>query len=188
MLVDSYHHYIWPCFLIWGLDRFIRVVRLIAFNHSYFGFTSGSGTMDATVELLSPNFVRLRLRRPAHFHWKPGQSAFLTMPGVSNLPFESHPFTIVSVDKAHDPNIEQHEKDLSVTKPYWKELVFFIGVQEGFTKKLGELAVNGGTVKTFIDGPYGHSPDLSIYDTSVLIAGMMTLSRHFCAFADVWTP
>ncbi|OAX32318.1 hypothetical protein K503DRAFT_702225, partial [Rhizopogon vinicolor AM-OR11-026] len=107
-LVGAYHHtaeynasfWIWPSIVIWGLDRFIRMVRLVVFNHSYFGFKSGSGTMDGTTELLSENLVRLRLSRPPHFHWSPGQTAYLIMPSVSTLPFEAHPFTIASFDSS----------------------------------------------------------------------------------------
>ncbi|OJA15479.1 hypothetical protein AZE42_06345 [Rhizopogon vesiculosus] len=53
----------------------------------------------------------------------------------------------------------------------WKELVFLINVQEGFTKKLKKVAARKGQVKVFVDGPYGPSPDLGCFDTSVLVAG-----------------
>jgi len=133
--------------------------------------------MDASVELLSPRFVRLRIRRPPHFSWSPGQTAYLIMPGVSTNPFEAHPFTIASVDTAHD---EAHwgevmqvteGKTAGESKPHWKELVFFINVRSGFTKNLCEVAKKGGKVKVFVDGPYGKPPNLKDYDTSVLIAG-----------------
>ncbi|KAF9653624.1 hypothetical protein BDM02DRAFT_3086890 [Thelephora ganbajun] len=168
-------YWFWVSFLIWGLDRLIRFIRLIAFNHSYFGFKKGS-TMDADVELLSPHFVRLRLRRPPHFHWSPGQTAYLIMPGVSTIPFEAHPFTIASVDTTRDEPLGEaipttEKEALAETEPYWKELVFFINVHGGFTRRLADIAEKGGNVKVFIDGPYGKSPDLTGYDTSVLIAG-----------------
>lgn len=124
--------------------------------------------MDAKLELLSPHFVRLRLRRPAHFHWAPGQTAYLTLPGVSGLPFEAHPFTIASVDTTSEHTEKSSNDELD---PYWKEVVFFINVHGGFTKKLSEAAARGDTVKTFVDGPYGHVSDLSTEDTVVLIAG-----------------
>jgi predicted ferric reductase len=162
-------------FLIWGLDRLIRLVRLVVFNHSYFGFKKGSGTMDASVELLSPHFVRLRLRRPPHFHWSPGQTAYLIMPEVSTIPFEAHPFTIASVDTTHGEGdifpITEEKGALGENEPHWKELVFFINVHGGFTKNLHDIAEKVGKVKVFVDGPYGKSPDLTDYDTSVLIAG-----------------
>lgn len=149
----------------------MRIVRVVVFNHSYFGFKSGSGTLDATAEVLSEHFIRLRMRRPAHFHWSPGQTAYLILPGVSTLPFEAHPFTIASIDStllsSDDP-----EKNGDASGSYWKELVFLIQAREGFTKRLKESALEGKPVKVFVDGPYGTSPDLGKYDTSVLVAGM----------------
>jgi ferric-chelate reductase len=173
-------YWIWPSFIFWALDRFIRIVRLVVFNHSYFGFKSGSGTMDATTELLSDNIVRLRLCRPPHFHWSPGQTAYLIMPSVSTLPFEAHPFTIASFDSSllstavpeDQSRSENNEVQvLGSDAPFWKELVFLVNVHEGFTKKLKEVAARKGQVKVFVDGPYGPSPHLGCYDTSVLVAG-----------------
>ena len=169
-------YWFWASFVIWGLDRFIRSIRLVVFNHSYFGLKKGSGTMDASVELLSPRFMLLRLRRPPHFHWSPGQTAYLIMPGVSTIPFEAHPFTIASVDTVHgatqgDVTPITEKGVLGESEPYWKELVFFINAQGGFTKRLRDVAEKSGKLKVFVDGPYGKSPDLTDYDTSVLIAG-----------------
>ncbi|KAF7985874.1 hypothetical protein HWV62_43742 [Athelia sp. TMB] len=192
MLVGAYMHtammklsyYIWPAFLIWALDRVLRIVRLVAFNHSYFGFGSGSGTMDATTELLSDHFVRVRMRRPAHFHWSPGQTAYLIMPSVSTLPFEAHPFTIASIDSPLLSEGES-EKELGASAPYWKELVFLIQARGGFTKRLRESALEGKPVKVFVDGPYGPSPDLGKYDTSVLVAGGTGVSYTLPVLLDI---
>ncbi|KAG2112970.1 ferric reductase like transmembrane component-domain-containing protein [Suillus discolor] len=188
-LVAAYFHangiygsyWIWPSLVIWALDRFVRVVRLAVFNHSYFGFKSGSGTMDATTEMLSEDIVRVRLRRPPHFHWSPGQAAYLIMPSVSTLPFEAHPFTIASFDSSllstaetedQSGGGENHETQvLGSSNSLWKELVFLVNVHGGFTKKLKEVAATKGTVKVFVDGPYGPSVDLGSYDTSVFVAG-----------------
>ena len=145
--------------------------------------------MDASVELLSPDFVRLRLRRPPHFHWSPGQTAYLIIPSVSTIPFEAHPFTIASVDTTRDETrgdftLTTEKESLGETEPYWKELVFFINVHGGFTKNLAGVAEKGGKVKVFVDGPYGKSPDLTDYDTSVLIAGGSGVSFTLPLFLD----
>lgn len=202
-LLGGYYHtsytqhsfWIWPSFVFWGLDRFIRAVRLVVFNHSYFGFKSGSGTMDATTELLSENVVRLRLHRPPHFHWSAGQSAYLIMPSVSTLPFEAHPFTIASFDSSllstattDDQSTSDENNEIQVlgsSAPFWKELVFLVNVREGFTKNLKEVAVRKGKVKVFVDGPYGPSPDLGSYDTSILVAGGSGVSHSLPVFLDV---
>ncbi|OJA09419.1 hypothetical protein AZE42_03069 [Rhizopogon vesiculosus] len=202
-LIGGYYHtsasnqsvWVWPSFVFWAFDRFVRVVRLVVFNHSYFGFKSGSGTMDATAELLSENVVRLRLCRPQHFHWSPGQSAYLIIPSVSTLPFEAHPFTIASVDSnlfsttaPEYPSESDTNKDIQASAssaPHWKELVFLITVQKGFTKKLKAVAVRRGQVKVFIDGPYGPSPDLNSYDACVLVAGGCGVSHTLPVFLSV---
>jgi len=97
------------------------------------------------------------------------------MPGVSSIPFEAHPFTIASVDTTRDETPSDvtsiAEEGLDGTESFRKELVFFINVHAGFTRKLCDVAEKGGKVKAFVDGPYGKSPDLTDYDTSVLIAG-----------------
>ncbi|KAJ8584981.1 hypothetical protein M405DRAFT_936300 [Rhizopogon salebrosus TDB-379] len=201
-LIGGYYHvsanhgvyWIWPSFIFWALDRFIRIVRLVVFNHSYFGFKSGSGTMDATTELLSDNIVRLRLCRPPHFHWSPGQTAYLIIPSVSTLPFEAHPFTIASFDSSllstavpeDQSRSENNEVQvLGSDAPFWKELVFLVNVHEGFTKKLKEVAARKGQVKVFVDGPYGPSPDLGCYDTSVLVAGGSGISYTLPVFLNI---
>lgn len=140
--------------------------------------------MDATLEPLSPNFLRLRLRRPPHFHWSPGQTAYLIMPSVSTIPFEAHPFTIASIDTTGEVTPASDKESLGETEPYWKELVFFINVHGGFTKKLGDVAQKGEKIKVFVDGPYGKSPDLTYYDTSVLIAGGSGISFTLPLFLD----
>jgi predicted ferric reductase len=140
--------------------------------------------MDATAELLSDDFVRLRFHRPSHFHWAPGQTAYLIMPSVSRLPFEAHTFTIASFDSdlfstlgEQKPQSEKPtqtslaERSLGSSTPFWKEVVFFINVRKGFTARLKEAALKGDKVKVLLDGPYGPSPNMGLYDTCVLIAG-----------------
>ncbi|KAG2122159.1 FAD-binding domain-containing protein, partial [Suillus cothurnatus] len=146
-------------------------------------------------ELLSEDIVRLRLRRPQHFHWSPGQTAYLIMPSVSTLPFEAHPFTIASFDSSllsaakledQSESSENYETQvLASGAPFWKELVFLVNVHGGFTKKLKEVAATKGQVKVFVDGPYGPSSDLSSYDTSVSVAGGSGISYTLPVFLSV---
>ncbi|KAG2122191.1 hypothetical protein BD769DRAFT_1746788 [Suillus cothurnatus] len=188
-LVGGYYHtkgahgsyWIWPSFVFWASDHFIWVVQLVVFNHSYFGFKSGAGTMNTTTELLSEDIIRLHLCQPQHFHWSPGQTAYLIMPSVFTLPFKVHPFTIASFDSSplsttkledQSESSENYETQvLASGAPFWKELVFLVNVHGGFTKKLKEVATAKGQVKVFVDGPYGLSSDLSSYDTSVFVSG-----------------
>ncbi|THU82061.1 hypothetical protein K435DRAFT_934828 [Dendrothele bispora CBS 962.96] len=142
---EHYGAYIWPCFLIWGLDRFVRIIRLVTCNHSYFSPLSKSSEMEASTKLITSDLICLTIQRPPHFNWSPGQFAYLVAPGVSLLPFEGHPFTI--------------------------ELVFLINVRDGFTKRLHEVATKGETIKVLLDGPYGSRVDVDTFDNIVLVAG-----------------
>ncbi|KAH7908727.1 ferric reductase NAD binding domain-containing protein [Hygrophoropsis aurantiaca] len=189
-------YWIWPSFIFWALDRFIRLCRLVVFNHSYFGFHSGSGTMDGMAELLSDNVVRLCLHRPPHFHWSPGQTSYLIMPSVSKFPFEAHPFTIASFESSLFPPIgvetegktiggETDQTGSGTSLSFWKELVFLINVKKGFTKRLQEVAAKHGRVKVFVDGPYGPAPNLNSFNTSVLIAGGSGVSYTLPVFLDI---
>ncbi|KAG7095016.1 hypothetical protein E1B28_005810 [Marasmius oreades] len=190
LLIGAYLHtrafhfdaYVWPSFVVWGLDRLTRVIRLLVFN----GFEARTEVLDASVELISAKLVRLTVKRPPHFRWSPGQTAFLVIPSVSALPFEAHPFTIASYDSGleysklaassliTDSSSKHEAKDSEVTASplsFWKELVFLVNVREGLTRRLAERASETDTIRIYVDGPYGSSPDVISYDTSVLVAG-----------------
>ncbi|KAI0635361.1 iron reductase [Trametes polyzona] len=192
---QKFGFYVWPCFIVWGLDRVIRLARLVFYNHLYFGFSKSSGQLDASLELLSPHLVRLHLKRPPHFRWTPGQTAFLSMPAVSKFPIESHPFTIASVDaryalndtrtgRSADAEKNGAEDDADATL-YWNELVFLVHVREGYTRRLADNAATGRKVKVLVDGPYGFSPDLDSDDTVVLVAGSSGVSFTLSTFLGV---
>jgi len=156
-------YYVWPGLLLWGLDRSARVFRIAFFNRI---FRLKSGSAQATVELLSEDTIRLNLRRPVC--WSAGQHAYLTLPGVSTIPFEAHPFTISTI-----PNPPKKKKDDLSNGD--KELSFIIRGRNGFTGLLRNHAANGANAGTpvlaLFDGPYGAPPDLSVYSTCVLISG-----------------
>ncbi|KAG1724741.1 ferric reductase NAD binding domain-containing protein, partial [Suillus lakei] len=65
------------------------------------------------------------------------------------------------------------------------ELVFFINVRQGFTARLKDAASTGDKVKIFVDGPYGSSPNLGSYDTSVLVAGGSGVSYTLPVLLDI---
>lgn len=157
--------------MFWALDRLMRVARVVVCNHLYCSFNRRARLQDATTELLSDDFVRVRVRRPPHFQWSPGQTAYLIMPSVSTFPLEAHPFSISSIDSAQFHPGARDEYSRRDGAAHWKELVFLINVRGGFTKRLKEFAAKNQTVKLFIDGPYGSAPDMAVYDTSIFIAG-----------------
>jgi len=155
----------WPMMIVWGLDRFIRFVSLVTVNFGYLNPWSSQDSrkeLDAVIEVLSPRYVRVSLHRSKHFHWRPGQNVYLTIPSIST--FESHPFTISTV------NNDSKSKDST--------LVFILRVQRGFTQKLHKEASSDMTYKVFLNGPYGSPPLLIGYQTVILIAGSFLLSLY----------
>ncbi|KAF8961720.1 ferric reductase NAD binding domain-containing protein, partial [Flammula alnicola] len=151
---------VWPSMMIWGLERFFRLVRLAVYNFGYLNPRSSETSrksLDASVEVLSNQSLRVTIHRPKIFHWRPGQTAFLAFPTVSKSPFESHPFTMSTIDD--DPTSNQ------------KKLVFIIRVRKGFTQRLSRVASPDQTYKVFINGPYSSPPILMGYQTVILIAG-----------------
>jgi hypothetical protein len=55
------------------------------------------------------------------------------------------------------------------------DLVFFIDVRSGFTKRLAGCVSSSDVtmmkLNVLVDGPYGSPPDLRVFDTCVLLAG-----------------
>lgn len=141
----------------WGLDRFITLMRLATINFGYLNpWRNSKKELDAVIDVLSPSFLRITVHRSRYLHWRPGQTAYLSFPSVSTLPFESHPFTISTIkDSTSDDSI----------------LVFLLRVRSGFTEKLLKEASSDQTYKVFLNGPYGSPPILVGYQTVILIAG-----------------
>lgn len=85
---------------------------------------------------------------------------------------EAHPFTIALMHHLDDDHS--------------KELVFLVGVQRGFTRRLlDKVQWAGGVldVPCLVEAPYGTADDISAYDQVVLCAGgagvSYTLNRLF---------
>ena len=200
MLIGAYFHserfaygyLIWPSFALWALDRAIRLARVVYYNHLYFGSHKSAPRLDATAELISPHVVRLRMQRPPHFRWAPGQTVFLIVPGVAGFPLETHPFTIASVDAPFlldgpigDSAVDDKSSALASKEEAWKELTFLINVHAGFTKRLAACASTEKHVRVLVDGPYGFAPFLDADDTVVLVGGGTGITFTLATFLGV---
>ena len=155
-----------PTFLFWALDRVIRIAR-VGWNH----FRSSSSGVKAYAEVLDDEVVRLTLRRK--ISWIAGQNFLISVPAVSSIPVEAHPFTVANISG---------DRSLSgfTTEPTAGEndMVFFLKAKGGFTKKLMTAVTkkkgeNGGEVQLpiYLDGPYGTPPDVNTHSKVILIAG-----------------
>jgi predicted ferric reductase len=178
----SYGVYIWPAFFLWGLDRTIRLLRIVLVNSQL--FTSITQTTDhmkskrqipteATVSVFSPHFLRILVDAPPYLTCRPGQSIYLTIVGAYPMSItEAHPFTVANtpLDGALiTDDAESHSK---------LRLMFIVRVREGFTKRLLDSVLaapdSSGvsrSFKLFVDGPYGSPPVLRGFESVLFIAG-----------------
>ncbi|EJU06370.1 hypothetical protein DACRYDRAFT_13052 [Dacryopinax primogenitus] len=146
-------YWIYPSFALWGTDRIVRLFRMFLLNRLWLSVLSSSSRhyTQATVQVLSEETVKIRMRRK--MSWRPGQHAYLVVPGVSLMPFEAHPFTIACapVPKSKQPTEKESGE---------QELSFIVRARDGFTKRLMACATRGGgesSVTAFVDGGSGIS-------------------------------
>lgn len=166
--------YVYPGFIFWAFDRFLRVCRLIAVNtlsSPHIPDTNFQATTHSTIERISTDTVRLSVRRSKNVlsSWRAGQHFFITVPGVSTLPWEAHPFTTATI--AHHLGNASDSTDGNDV-----QLDFIIRGRDGFTGHLLRRALaEGGRLPisetVLIDGPYGQPPELGVFDSVILIAG-----------------
>ncbi|KAG6835709.1 hypothetical protein H0H93_015457 [Arthromyces matolae] len=170
---------VWPSILIWGLDRALRWIRILICNAGYLQKSSRE-QQYGNLEVLSPHFIRVSVKRPAYIHWRPGQSMHLTIPGASSSMFEAHPFTISTIDTPRLVDVQDNENDIDGKddgsseefESNLKTLTFIIRVRSGFTRRLLSRASDKAPgLQVFLDGPYGSPPSLRGFNTVVLIAG-----------------
>ncbi|KAJ7134928.1 ferric reductase like transmembrane component-domain-containing protein [Mycena crocata] len=215
-LCGAYYHaennglgyYLWPSLLLWGLDRFLRFVRIFFVNGGYETLfnTKTSHALRAKIEVISPQFLRVTVRRPDHFTWTPGQLAYLSIPSISATPWEAHPFTIASIDgdisQATDsrrpsrndsfekPEAHSIESVLAAVEElsplgYSKRLVFLLRVHDGFTKRLLHSASSNSSFSAYIDGPYCSPPSVRGFGTVLLFCGGSGISFILPLFLDI---
>ena len=117
---------------------------------------------ESAVSILTENAVKVTI--PTQKRWRPGQYAYLRMPGVS--PLENHPFTISSLCSEDFPS-EYGEQ--------YRDMTFVFRPFSGFTRKVLDTAVKKGPYKTYrayIEGPYGGMQrQMASFDQVIFFAG-----------------
>lgn len=158
---------------LWVADRAARFLRIL---YSHLG---GSRTRTV-IESLPGNAVRLTVTLARPWNVRPGQHAYLYMPGISL--WQSHPFTVAWASKIEDVPREQlarTRQDLAGTQ---MEVSFIIRARTGFTDSLHQkaLAAPGGRLETscYVEGPYGVRHSLDSYGTVLLFAGGVGITHQ----------
>ncbi|KAI0695921.1 hypothetical protein BC835DRAFT_921881 [Cytidiella melzeri] len=185
-----YAKYVWPCFLIWGIDRLCRYIRYLILSNFH-----APNKVPAELELVSPDTIRITVRRQFYGHklllspfeggWTPGKHMFLAFPTIG--PIESHPFTIANVAEISAPAVTSASLPTEKkVKENEFELMWIVRARTGFTRRLKEhiLLKNKHKIEMgvtdvpltcqlpiFMDGPYGAPPDITRFETCVFVAG-----------------
>lgn len=194
----DYDHYLWPVVAVWGVDRFMRLVRLVSCNlqvHMKIGGLSATKSVaryDKSTDLIRLDVFPASLRALP----KPGQFYYLYQP-MKWTGYENHPFTVASwstprtaVDSlyASDPNprealesqpaftgIQNGSKTGNKKIQVDCKLTFWIRPLNGWTRRLRSdcMAYSNRMVDTtlLLEGPYGIHNELNRYDNVILIAG-----------------
>lgn len=117
---------------------------------------------ESAVTILPENAIKVTI--PTQQRWRPGQYAYLRMPGISLL--ENHPFTIASLCSLDFPSEygEQYRDMTLVFRPF-----------AGFTRKVLDTSLKKGPYKTyraFVEGPYGGMQrQMASFDQVIFFAG-----------------
>ncbi|KAI0774134.1 hypothetical protein C8Q74DRAFT_811244 [Fomes fomentarius] len=178
----DYTSLIWGMWAIWGLDRVLRASRHI---HN---LITRPFKLNANVSVVSEDGLRISIRRKIWGGWRGGQHAFLAFP---TLGLQSHPFTVASIFEGDGKKKEEStEAGGQAEGDDDPELIFFVRVKNGQTRKLADLARDGSyELPALIDGPYGCPEDIRPFTTCIFIAGgsgiTYALSRMHQLLKDV---
>ena len=159
--------YIYGVIGLWVADRVARALRVVYNN---FG-----GTRTRTViEALPGDTVRLTMTLARPWHARPGQHAYLYMPGISF--WQSHPFSVSWTEGTDDLTADKLASTHQERKAMQKmQICFIIRARTGFTNTLYQkvAAAPAGKMDAtcYVEGPYGAKHPLDSYGTVVLFAG-----------------
>ncbi|KZZ97686.1 ferric reductase [Moelleriella libera RCEF 2490] len=162
---------------IWFADRFARFIRLAYANWSKSGFS------HAYCEAMPGEVTRVTLNLPRYVKIRPGTHAYLRFSGLTS--WESHPFSIASVDYSNNEALPLSEKEPlngSIDKSRATTAVtFIIGAQTGLTRKLfreASQSPRGVRLRAAMEGPYAGHHNLDSYGHLVLFAGSTGITHQ----------
>jgi len=137
----GYGQIMYAAFVVWGFERLVRIIRLLAF-----------GFPKAEISLISDETIKVVVPKPSYWSSIPGGHAWLYFGGI--MFWQAHPFTLIEEDGA----IKFYCKVKGgVTKSLYKKLIKVPG------KKL--------SVRVGVEGPYGESHPIKHHSSAVFVAG-----------------
>jgi predicted ferric reductase len=183
---DEWNIFIWPCVVIWGFDRILRLGRILAFNRNPFN-TKARVTYDS-----SSNLVRIDVDGGKNLIApKPGTYYYIHVLDDLLYAHQNHPFTLAYVDSDLDKSpttplspsatrpaprrTSSDESDallVAQTSQISSNLVFLIRPYDGFTSRLkSHCLLHPKKLRVLIEGPYGHTVPLKTFPSVLFIVG-----------------
>ncbi|KAF1937043.1 ferric-chelate reductase [Clathrospora elynae] len=184
--------FIWPCLVIWVLDRVMRLGRILAFNRNPFN-TKATVSYDP-----SSNLVRMDVNGSKNLIApKPGTYYYIYVLDDLLYTHQSHPFTLAYVTSdtytssvtplsplaselspfrvSSSISTESSEYNVllppSASKPS-SNLVFLIRPYNGFTSRLrSHCLLHPKKLRVLIEGPYGHNVSLHNFPSVLFVVG-----------------
>ncbi|ODV61424.1 uncharacterized protein ASCRUDRAFT_80515 [Ascoidea rubescens DSM 1968] len=141
----SYHEWEFCAAAIWCFDRFVRIVRCLAF-----------GVPKGNCRIIGEDTIKVILPKPKYWKAFPGAFCYIYFFRPARW-WESHPFTIVESD-GDEQNI-----------------IFYIKVKEGITLYIYNYLMkqpdHSANIRVTVEGPYGRQQPTRKYSKVLLIAG-----------------
>ena len=194
----EWYIFIYPCLVVWLFDRFLRTLRILAFNLRFWG-TKATATYDA-----HSNLVRMEV--PFKNSWiKPKAGTYYYIYVLDDILYahQNHPFTLAYVSSdttttlhsnttsisnprallrpraRRSSSIESTESDTLLFAPlsstgFSSSLVFLIRPYDGFTSRLAKCASRSQSptsLRVLVEGPYGHTLPLYTFPNILFIVG-----------------
>ena len=144
--------YIWPVWILWGLDRTVRLGRCVLLN-----IIRRPKCRNAFVEVIGLGGLRVTLKRRIPGGWGAGQHVFVTFPTVG---LQSRALTMAN---AYEGEVDGDGA----------EMAFVVRTTDAQTRSLIDRALATGSCElpAVVEGPYGHPDDIRPFSTCVFIAG-----------------
>lgn len=151
----GYANILYACFAVWGLDRTVRVARILTF-----------GFPTAQVSLLDDK-LEVKVPRPSHWKPVPGGCAWLHF-GDKLWFWQSHPFCYIWDDSSITFYCKIHS-----------------GITQKIQKMLLATNEQTLSIRVAVEGPYGHSSPIKHHSDVCFLAGGNGFPGIFAEFKDL---
>jgi predicted ferric reductase len=153
----AYNGFLWPCIIVWVVDRLARLVRVFRLNSRFRKSIATYRTESDVLWLNVPSTERSPTAGSYYFLY--------VLHGFTC--YQSHPFTLAGWEK--------REEDLTTM------LTFAIRPYHGLTARLRDLVKSGlgsdpeksgqSLIRVLVEGPYSPRHSLTLYDGLTFIVG-----------------